>query len=61
MKETIRKNILALDREHVWHPYASMKNPMPVYPVASAEGVRLTLMDGREMIDGMSSWWAAIH
>ncbi|MFH1488487.1 MAG: adenosylmethionine--8-amino-7-oxononanoate transaminase, partial [Pseudomonadota bacterium] len=46
---------------HVWHPYASMKNPMPVYPVASAEGVRLTLMDGREMIDGMSSWWAAIH
>lgn len=49
------------DREHVWHPYAAMPGALPTYPVAHAEGVRLTLADGRTLIDGMSSWWAAIH
>ena len=53
--------ILALDREHVWHPYSAMGDSQPVYPVVSAEGVRLKLADGRELIDGMSSWWCAIH
>jgi len=53
--------LIALDQAHVWHPYASMDNPPPAYPVASAKGVRLLLTDGTELIDGMASWWCAIH
>ncbi|MBL1262552.1 adenosylmethionine--8-amino-7-oxononanoate transaminase [Candidatus Methylomicrobium oryzae] len=52
---------LAFDRDHIWHPYTSVIAPDPVYPVVSANGVMLKLADGRELIDGMSSWWAAIH
>jgi len=52
---------LLFERNHVWHPYASMQNPADVYKVESAKGVYLTLSDGREVIDGMSSWWCAIH
>lgn len=61
MKSFSLKEMSEIDRKHVWHPYASMINPLPTYPVVSAKGVRLTLADGRELIDGMSSWWAAIH
>ena len=55
------RRLLASDRAHVWHPYASATDPLPVLPVASASGVRLTLTDGRELVDGMSSWWATVH
>lgn len=53
--------LLAYDREHVWHPYTSMTAPTPVRLVESASGVRLRLADGTELVDGMSSWWAAVH
>jgi adenosylmethionine---8-amino-7-oxononanoate aminotransferase len=53
--------LLAFDGEHVWHPYGALPGALPPLPVVSAEGVRLKLSDGRELIDGMSSWWCAIH
>jgi adenosylmethionine-8-amino-7-oxononanoate aminotransferase len=52
---------LAFDQRHIWHPYTSMTQPLPVYPVVSARGCELELASGENLVDGMSSWWAAIH
>ncbi|BAH83330.1 adenosylmethionine--8-amino-7-oxononanoate transaminase [Candidatus Ishikawella capsulata] len=49
------------DRQHIWHPYTSMRNPLPCYAVVAAKGCCLELADGRKLVDGMSSWWSAIH
>lgn len=60
--------LLAYDREHLWHPYTSMTAPAPVRLVTGASGCELELSDpaagsgsSRRVVDGMSSWWAAIH
>ncbi len=55
------KSWLEFEKNHVWHPYAPLEGALPPYPVKSAKGVHLNLEDGRTLIDGMSSWWAAIH
>jgi adenosylmethionine-8-amino-7-oxononanoate aminotransferase len=61
MTESTPSSLLAFDRDHVWHPYTSMTDPTPTRLVTGADGVRLRLEDGREVIDAMSSWWAVIQ
>ena len=60
-RATVSESDLRFDREHIWHPYTSVTHPIPVCPVESTDGVRLTLTDGTVLIDGMSSWWCTIH
>ncbi|MCE2524729.1 MAG: adenosylmethionine--8-amino-7-oxononanoate transaminase [Acidimicrobiia bacterium] len=55
------RDLVERDRRVLWHPYASMPAAVPPVPVVAAEGTRLRFADGRQVIDGMSSWWAAIH
>ncbi len=54
-------DLLEFDKNHIWHPYTSMTAPLMTYPVDSARGVHIRLTDGRKLVDGMASWWAAIH
>ncbi len=61
MSQSGQQHWQAFEAAHVWHPYASMLTPIPAYPVKRAEGVELELEDGRRLIDGMASWWCAIH
>ena len=53
--------VCAFDRQHLWHPYASTHPPVRTWHVESTSGCRIRLADGRELVDGTSSWWSAVH
>ena len=55
------EHLLSIDQDSIWHPYSAMHSGLPIYHVVSAKGVRLKLSDGKQLVDGMSSWWCAIH
>lgn len=53
--------ILDADRKSLWHPYSNTSDNNPLFAVSAAKGCELTLADGRVIVDGMASWWSAIH
>ena len=61
MTHSPASSLLSDDKKHVWHPYSSINTDTPIFAVESANGVYLTLENGEQLIDGMSSWWCAIH
>ena len=61
LSTAISPDDLAFDKNHIWHPYTTTVNRPEMYPVAGADGVHLTLGDGRKLIDGMASWWSTVH
>ena len=61
MNQTGRGILEAEDRQYAWHPYSATNTDLPIFAVRSAHDARLVLEDGIELIDGMSSWWCAIH
>jgi adenosylmethionine-8-amino-7-oxononanoate aminotransferase len=56
-----QQSLLEFDKNNVWHPYTSMSEPLPSYLVESASGVHINLANGKQLIDGMSSWWSVLH
>ncbi|MDX1348532.1 MAG: adenosylmethionine--8-amino-7-oxononanoate transaminase [Thiomicrorhabdus chilensis] len=54
-------SLIEFDQRHVWHPYAKTPNPIAAIGVKKTQGSIITLADDREVVDGMSSWWAAVH
>lgn len=61
MSQLSIEEILTIDQQHIWHPYSSFIDAPPAYPVASANKCTLTLSDGTQLLDGMSSWWSTLH
>ena len=58
---TITPEDMTFDAQHIWHPYSTKVNRAEMFPVIGGEGVYLTMNDGRQLIDGMSSWWCMVH